>query len=265
MNKIIYYYQTFVGLKSLLMRPITTTHIIVSSIHFGRDNKENLYIHLNDYKPDDKKFISVWEECKEASDKNITIMIMIGGAGGAYQTFFESNQTYIECYQLLLNLIKTYPFIKGIDLDIEEDVSITNVKRLIHDLNYDFGNEFIITMAPVASSLMYDYPGLGGFCYKDLLNSEEGKRINWFNGQFYFQYDKNTYDSVIENGYNPEKVVMGMISSGQNNLDESLIELKKIKAAYPKFSGVYNWEYFNSPPEPSNPYKWSEIIYSILK
>ena len=154
MKKIIYYYQTFTGLKSLLMRPITTTHIIVSSIHFGRDSKENFYIHLNDYKPDDKKFIPVWEECKEASEKGITIMIMMGGAGGAYQTLFESTDSYKQCYKLLLNLIKTYPFIKGIDIDVEEDVSLYNLKKLIHDLNYDLGKDFIMTMAPVASSLM---------------------------------------------------------------------------------------------------------------
>ena len=37
MNKIIYYYQTFIGLQSILNNPIKTTHIIVSSIHFGKD------------------------------------------------------------------------------------------------------------------------------------------------------------------------------------------------------------------------------------
>ena len=73
MSKIIYYYQTFNSLQCLLDRPITTTHIIVSSIHFGRDKKQELYIHLNDYTPDDKRFINVWKECEEASNKGITM------------------------------------------------------------------------------------------------------------------------------------------------------------------------------------------------
>ena len=33
----------------------------------------------------------------------------------------------------------------------------------------NYGKDFIITMAPVGSSLMYDLPGLSGFVYKNLL------------------------------------------------------------------------------------------------
>ena len=190
---------------------------------------------------------------------------MLGGAGGAYSTLFESNQTYSTCYKLLIDLIKKYDFIKGIDLDIEETVSLNNVKRLINNLNNDLNKEFIITMAPVSNALLFDYPGLGGFKYKDLLKSDEGKRINWFNCQFYFQYDFDTYNKVIQNGYDSDKIVFGMISSNFiNDFDKALDEIKKIKIKYNNFGGVYVWEYFNCPPEPKNPFKWSEFIYSIL-
>ena len=37
------------------------------------------------------------------------------------------------------------------------------------------------TMAPVSPSLETDYPGMGGFVYKDLYNSLEGKYIDYFN------------------------------------------------------------------------------------
>lgn len=39
-------------------------------------------------------------------------------------------------------------------------------------------------MSPVAPDLS-GYVGFSGFNYKDLYHSSEGKRINWFNGQFY--------------------------------------------------------------------------------
>ena len=163
-------------------------------------------------------------------------------------------------------MILKYPFIKGIDLDIEESVSLSNVKKLINQINIDFGSDFIITMAPICNSLLYDYPGLGGFIYKDLLNTKEGQRINWLNGQFYFQYTQDIYEKCIENGYEPNKIVFGMISSNANynNFENSVQEIKKIKEIYPNFGGVYIWEYFNSPPDPKHPYLWSKIIYNNL-
>ena len=73
-----------------------------------RDKNNELYIHLNDYKPDNKIFNQVWIDLEEASKKGITIMIMLGGAGGAYNTFFESNEAYQFCYKLLLEFIKFF-------------------------------------------------------------------------------------------------------------------------------------------------------------
>ena len=266
MNKIIYYYQTFIGLQPLLTQDkIFTTHIIVSSIHFGRDKKEQLYIHLNDYHPDDKQFLSVWKDCAEANEKGITIMTMIGGAGGAYSTFFESLETYNVCYSKLKELKETYPFIKGFDLDIEETVNFSYVTKLINDLFTDFGKDFIITMAPVAGALVYDYPGMGGFCYKNLLKTPQGKMIHWFNGQFYFQFTEEYFECCVENGYNPNQIVFGMISSDFiNNFENALEEIKKVKNEYPTFGGVYIWEYCNSPPDNKRPYLWSEKIGQIL-
>ena len=262
MTKIIYYYQTFIGLQPLLENDIKTTHIIVSSIHFGKDKKNKPYIHLNDLHPDDKQFNNLWVDCQNATDKGIIIMLMMGGAGGAYDVLFNNFETY---YPLLKNFILKYKFIKGIDLDIEEGVSLSNVKFLINTLNIDFGKNFIITMAPISNSLSHDYPGLGGFKYKDLLNSKEGKRINWFNVQFYFQYTKEIYDQCVENGYDPTKLIFGMIGVNNNNFDSKLNEMKKVKKQYSNFAGVYIWEYCNSPPNPKKPYLWSQIVYENLK
>ena len=265
MNKIIYYYQTFIGLQSILNNPIKTTHIIVSSIHFGKDKNDKLYIHLNDYPPQNKKFNQLWIDLKKVYDKGITIMLMIGGAGGAYSTWFENEETYKKGLQLLKNIISNNSFIKGIDLDIEENVSLLNVQKVIRDLKTIYGKQFIITMAPVCNSLMYNYPGLGGFIYKDLMNTDEGKMIDWFNGQFYFQYSKDMFEQCVKNDYNPSNIIFGMISSNfVNNFDKALEEIKKVKQEYPNFGGVYIWEYCNSPPDNKNPCIWSQEISKIL-
>ena len=120
-------------------------------------------------------------------------------------------------------------------------------------------------MAPISNSLMYDYPGMGGFIYKDLISSAEGKMINWFNGQFYFQYTEDTYSQCVDNGYNPNKIVFGMIGTNDNSFDNELVQIKKVSTKYPNFAGVYIWELCNSPPDPKNPYLWSKIIYKNIK
>ena len=72
--KTIYYYQSFVGLEKALENITDIDVIIVSSIHFGKDNEERFsaqldperreqralsdsaYIHLNDNVPTDSIF-----------------------------------------------------------------------------------------------------------------------------------------------------------------------------------------------------------------
>ena len=258
--KTIYYYQSFCGLDKLLSHPQDTTNIIVSSIHFG-SYKNDPYIHLNNFFPDSPKFDTVWEELQKLYYQGVTITAMIGGAGGAYQTLFSDFDTY---YPLLKAFLKTKNYITGIDLDIEESVSLENVKKLINILMKDFGEDFIITMAPVASTLMNDSTSIAGFSYKELYNSPEGKHIDWFNTQSYGCYNFSTYDKIIKNGYPPDKVVFGMISGDfTNDFNEALNEVKKIKNTYPSLGGVYNWEYIDSPPDSSDPSQWCREMSKI--
>ena len=63
-NRIIYYYQTFNGLTSILNKNTSVTHIHLSAIHFGNNQDGSPYIHLNNYPPNDKKFDSVWPFAK---------------------------------------------------------------------------------------------------------------------------------------------------------------------------------------------------------
>ena len=240
MPKIIYYYQTFNDLNKILYPNTPVTHIHISSIHFGNNQDKTPYIHLNDHNPTDPKFDSVWKQLEEAEKYNITTILMVGGEGGAFQNLFTYYNIY---YPMLKKLILDKKIIKGIDLDVEEYVNLNDIKALIRNLKADFGKDFIISMAPVQSSLQENYPGMGGFIYKNLYDSPEGKMIDYFNGQFYSDYTKESYDAAVNNGFPSEKIVMGMIS-GENYKNE----LKKNYNLYKdKFGGVFIWEYYNAP------------------
>ena len=125
--KTIYYYQTFVGLDKLIQKPKDIDVIIVSSIHFDQNN-----IYLNDNLPNDPIFEELWEQTNTLSNHGVTIMLMVGGAGGAYEALFKNFSVY---YPLLINLIKQKN-IQGIDIDIEEMVDINHVKMLIKNCFY---------------------------------------------------------------------------------------------------------------------------------
>jgi len=257
--KTIYYYQTFVGLDKALTHIEDIDVINISSIHFGKDKEGNKSIYLNDNKPYDPLFNELWLQTEKASNQGCTIMLMMGGAGFAYKELFSDFDTY---YPFLRDLINNKSFIQGIDLDIEESTTIDQIKMLINQLSKDFGENFIITMAPISPTLQNDGGSMAGFNYKDLYLSEEGKHIHWFNTQCYGSFSMNTYESIINNGYPPEKVVMGM-ESGQfddKTFQNALNEVKKIKDKYPTFAGVFDWEYLNAPPNKEDPSEWAKLM-----
>jgi hypothetical protein len=255
-NRIIYYYQTFVGLKNILNSNNKVTHIHLSSIHFGDSNTP--YIHLNNFSPYDSKFDSVWQDLKNAKELGIKIILMVGGAGGAFQELFSNfNTNYSLLKELVLN---KQDLIDGIDLDIEEEVNITDVEYLIKQLKNDFGSEFIISMAPIQYSIENDVDGMGGFVYKELY-LKVGNMIDYFNVQCYNDYSIDAYSKMIKNGYPEDKIVMGSISS--QDLNSNLKVITNLSQTY-KIGGVFNWEYYDSPPDTSNHGEWSQLMYNAL-
>ena len=260
-NRIIYYYQTFTGLKPILNKNIVT-HIHLSSIHFGTNSNNTPYIHLNNNEPSNPIFYSLWDDIEECYKKGIKVILMVGGAGGAFNALFGDFDTY---YPMLRDMLKSYCF-NGIDLDIEELVDINNVKKLINQIKKDFKDDFIITMAPLQSSMSNDNGSMGGFIYKDLYNSDEGKYIDYFNTQSYYSYTFDDYDAMIKNGYPPEKIVFGMISSEFNssNMNDACDTIKQIKQKYKDFGGVFVWEYCDCPPNNLDHSEWAQLMYDSI-
>ena len=264
MHKIIYYYQTFVSLTFILLQNPLVTHIHLSSIHFGTNPDNSSYIHLNNYSPDNYRFRKVWKDMKKAKELGIKVVLMVGGGGGAYFQLFSN---FEENYKLLYNVVKKYDMIDGIDLDIEEGIGLKRTKKIINRISKDFGKDFIISMAPLPYGMIGNGTGMGNFSYKELYSAPEGQRINYFNGQFYGNFDVKTYDQIIQNGFPPDKLVIGMLSGEFNmsNFDNALDVVNKLSNKYPTFGGVFVWEYINSPPAgPLNPGLWSVYMYQAI-
>jgi hypothetical protein len=263
MSKIIYYYQNFIGLDDLLSKAtIPVTHIHVSSIHFGLDYDGNPYIHLNDLDPTNDEYASLWKDLKAAVKKNIKIVLMIGGAGGAYDVLFSNYDVYKK---LLFDTITEHiDIISGIDLDIEEFVDIKNVIMFINDIKNKFSTSFSISMAPIQQSIETDCIGMGGFCYKKLYKSNSGHLIDYFCVQFYNNFDDAAFDNCVNNGYPPKMLVMGMLT-GMNYSNIRVVVNKLAQKYGDKFGGVYNWEYYNSPPYGrKNPAYWALDMYNQI-
>ena len=90
--KLIYYYQTFCGLQDILASEYKPDIIHVSSIHFGEN-----YIHLNNKPQIRQILIDIWSDCEKAAEQGIKIVLMIGGAGSAYQQLFSIILNTIKC------------------------------------------------------------------------------------------------------------------------------------------------------------------------
>lgn len=94
-------------------------------------------------------------------------MFMLGGAAkGSYGQLDGSESLFEYNYNLLAQFIRQHE-IQGIDLDVEEYMSLRGIKRLIDRFKLDFGDKFIITLAPVATALCGGR-NLSGFNYETL-------------------------------------------------------------------------------------------------
>lgn len=242
-------------ITKIIVKDSPVTHIHLASIHFGENDQGDPYIHLNDFSPYNDCFDRVWKDMETATQLGIKVKLLVGGAGGAFTKLFSDYTVY---YSFLKELLLNKSFISGIDLDVEEQVDIKDIQKLIIDLKVDLGENFTVCMAPVQYSIQTDVPGFGGFSYKQLIKSPAGKHIDYLNGQFYEDFSYEAYEDVIKNKYAPSCIVMGM--EGTNNLTERLSIIHKLYLTYgDNFGGVYLWEYCLGDPN------WATLVKNVLK
>ncbi len=278
--RLVIYYQTTHDANNnpISMLPLITeknialTHLIVCSFHINI----NSIIHLNDFPTDDPHFDTLWEEATVLQNAGVRVMGMIGGAAaGSFnsQTLDSTNTTTFEHYYgQLHDLIQSHK-LQGMDLDVEQVMSQSGITRLVTRLHTDFGSGFEITLAPVASAL--DGGGnLSGFNY-GTLEAAAGSDIAFYNAQFYNGFGSMAtpaaFEAVVSDGWIPEKVVVGQITTPANGgqfvpfnvLNQTIHTLQ---AEYGQIGGIMGWEYFNSQPGgTAEPWEWAQEMTAILR
>lgn len=166
---------------------IALTHLIVCSFHINEGGE----IHLNDYPPDYSMFYTLWNETIILQEGGVKVMGMIGGAssGSFALTTLDSvgDAAFETYYGQLYDVISQYG-LQGMDLDVEQSMSQAGIKRLVTRLNTDFGDDFIISLAPVASALEDGGSNLSGFDYEKLeaaaVTSSGVEMVDFYNAQF---------------------------------------------------------------------------------
>ena len=186
--RIIIYHQThytregdYISVLPLLTEAtsvIPVTHIIIAAFHLN-DPPGN--ITLNDDPPDSPRSIPLWDEILVLQDTGVKILGMLGGAAqGRFRRLDGFDILFEEYYIPLRDMIRKLG-LDGLDLDVEEEMSLGGIIRLIDRLKDDFGKDFLITLAPVATALCGERH-LSGFDY-EALEVMRGDRIAWYNTQ----------------------------------------------------------------------------------
>ncbi|KAH8702219.1 putative class III chitinase [Talaromyces proteolyticus] len=269
-RRIVLYHQTivprergYVPISPLIDNHTGTTHVILAAFHInGRPGD----ITLNDDPPDSPIYNALWEEVPRIQRAGVKVMGMLGGAAmGSFQRLDGLQLEFEAYYTPLLAIIRRYG-LEGLDLDVEEAMSLQGIIRLIDRLKADLGDDFIITLAPVAAALV-GMGNLSGFSYRELEQSR-GSKISWYNTQFYNGWgtaqDLRMYAAIIATGWSPNKVVLGLLTNAENG-SQGYVSSKVIGPLlallilqFPDFGGVMGWEYFNAlPGEHQKPWQWA--------
>lgn len=278
--RVVCYHQThynrngdYVSILPLLTEAtdcISISHLIVAAIHLNEAPGD---ITLNNDPPNASKNAQLWEEVQIFQDVGIKVLGMVGGAAqGTFRRLDQSDADFEVYYQPLLEMVRTF-HLDGLDLDVEEEMSLAGIIRLIDRLKSDFGDEFLITMSPVATALQ-GRPHLSGFDY-EALEVMRGASIAWYHVQFYNNWghlqDFVGYNAILSRGWRPEKVVVGVLTNPGNGhgwipLEELTVTLAALTQIYPRFGGIMGWEYFNSKPgDCERPWEWAEAMMRTVR
>jgi chitinase len=247
----------------LLENHTGVTHIILAAFHInGRPGD----ITLNDDPPESPIYNALWDEVPAIKRAGVKVMGMLGGAAmGSFQRLDGLQPEFDAYYTPLLAIIRRYG-LDGLDLDVEEAMSLQGIIRLIDRLKADLGGDFIITLAPVAAALV-GMGNLSGFNYREL-ESSRGSKISWYNTQFYngwgHAHDPRMYAAIIATGWSANKVVMGLLTNPGNG-SQGYVSSKTIgpllallTLQFPDFGGVMGWEFFNAlPGDREKPWQWA--------
>ncbi|KAI9811717.1 MAG: hypothetical protein M1827_005262 [Pycnora praestabilis] len=276
--RVIVYHQThyhngeLMSVLPLLTHKTGVTHVIIAAVHL---NQPAGNITLNDDPYQAPKYDALWQEVCLLQDAGVKVLGMLGGAHAGSFTALDGDLKSFDAYYEPLRQLIEWTGVDGLDLDVEEAMSLAGMIRLIDRLKEDFGPGFLITLAPIATA-MINQQNLSGFSYESL-EKAFGQKIAWYNVQFYCGWgrveDTADYDGIIGRGWDASKIVMGLVTNpetckGWGSDDVLRGTLRKLMEKYPSFGGVMGWEYFNSITSTvpyGMPWCWALLMTEILE
>ena len=275
-NRVVMYYQTqYQSGRYVSPLPLIgyVTHLFLAAFHLNMGNVGPDIVHLNDFMPADPYYAPMWPEIAQMQGNGTKIIGMLGGAApGTYECLVD--ELFDTYYPPLKDVIATY-HLDGMDLDVEQRVSPATIERIIRTLKADFGDDFIITLAPVASALT-EGGNLSGFDYIDL-EANMGPQISWYNAQFYSGFGtffpEDQYVRIIEyeQGIDPARVTALVLTNPSNGFgyispQNVVTSIGNLMDKYGTgWGGVGGWEYFNSLPDSSRPWVWAETMKEAMR
>ncbi|MDN5724678.1 MAG: alpha-L-fucosidase [Propionibacteriales bacterium] len=243
------------------------THLIVSAVHIIDDGT----IVLNDHADGDPYHDQLWQQVTGLQQRGVRILAMVGG--WAPGTTEKLDGPPMERYYPPLRDFLTAHGFDGIDIDVEQDMSLDGVIALIDRLRTDFGPAFEIILAPVASAL-WGGANLSGFDYEELYR-RRGDTIDFLNVQHYSGFGSPAtiadHQRIIDRGVIPvHKLVLGMLGHpddaqgfiGPDRVAQTVTELSR---RHPDFAGVDVWELFRAlPGGRADPTRWAHLMADAM-
>ena len=231
-------------------------------------------------------------DIKTLKGKGQHVIISVGGAEG--RITINSNTAADKFASTLSKIIKEYGF-EGVDIDLEGSAvsGTAYIARGLRKVQKEFGNDFIITMAP-ETYYMHKAEGLTGAYYKlateikDILtivypqfyNAGGDIGYNNFNARYPSQsFITSLATMYIENGLRPDQLAIGVPSmasaagSGYISTDSlksvvnSLIYKKQLDGftpprAYDTLRGVMTW---SINWDATQNYAWGKAMAELMK
>lgn len=243
------------------------THLFVAAVHLTDDHR----VILNDHEHDDPHHDRLWDEVARVQQRGVQVCAMVGGWAPGTMCKLDLDQID-EFYPLLRAFLRAHRF-DGIDIDVEQDHSLDGVVELVRRLRDDFGDDFTIVLAPVASAL-WGGANLSGFDYEEL-HRRCGDQIDFLQVQFYSGFGSTAtvddYERIVARGVWPvDKLVMGMSANpedanGFEPLDATVATVTELCRRYPDFGGVDCWEYFRALPGGRQaPEQWVHLMREAM-
>lgn len=250
-----------------MIRSGRLTHLFLAALHLSDDGVAV----LNDHPHDDPYHDQLWAEARQVQRAGVPVLVMVGGwAPGT--TAKLDGADFERFYPVLRDFLRAHD-LDGIDIDVEQDMSLDGVIRLIDALRADFGPGFSIVLAPVASA-MWGGENLSGFDYEELYR-RRGDDIDWVQVQFYSGFgslvDTADVERIIARGVYPvDKLVLGVVghpddAQGYVDIDQVCATLSALVADHPTLGGVDVWEYYRALPGGQEaPWLWIDRVAQAL-